>query len=146
MYGEKAADTDATLDKIKEVMMGLVATQTNKAGSKKTTGQMEGIIERETGNDDLKKEEDKKDNIALDENYHKGLFEKKKIKIFNKMKMRQKQFISFQNTTVDLLVKEINDGQTHEDSVCSVSRVPLSSKSTYFMYAQLHFSNVILFH
>lgn len=136
------------MDKLKEIMMNLISGSKSKAASKKTAGQLDHLIpDEEEGKDvQIRDQEDKKQTAVYDENHYKELFEKKKTQIFNKIKERQKQFISFQDSSVELLMKELKEESSKEEIVCSITRQPLSSSATYFMYAQLHFSNVAIAH
>lgn len=146
MHGEKGQDTEDMLDKVKQFMLALVSTPQAKGESRAKAKKLDGIMDNEPEDEqaNLKKEkEGNEKTMIVDERYFHTLYEKKKSKLFNKIKERQRKFISFQDSSVDLFLKELNDSARTEGIICSVTKEPLSSKATYFMYAQLHFSNVI---
>ena len=133
------------MERIKEILVLLVSGPKSKGEGKKNFANVDGIIENETYAEQTqrRKDEENKDQVVLDENYYKKLFEKRKTKLFARCQERKRKFISFQDSAVDIFLKELNEESKVEGIMCSVTRQRLSSSSTYFMYAQLHFSNVL---
>ena len=93
------------------------------------------------GENSSKNEQSKPINQDIKENYFQNIFKNKLLKLFAKIKQRQRRFFSFQDSTVDLFLKELNTTNASDEATCAVTRTSLTSETTYFMYAQLHFSN-----
>lgn len=72
----------------------------------------------------------------------KKMFETKKDKIVKLIKKRQRIFVSELSTAQGSLFKESGNSNEVESHMCAITREDLTSKTTFYMYSQVHFSNV----
>lgn len=74
----------------------------------------------------------------------KSLFESKKARMVRLIKKRQRSFVSEVTKTFGLSMQDGSATNGQDDRICAVTRETLSSSSTYYMFAQLHYSSVVL--
>jgi uncharacterized membrane protein len=68
-------------------------------------------------------------------------FNKLRERLFAKLKRNREKYLAANNIRVEDFMQDLNAGQK-EETLCIVTREPLTDQKTYFLYSQCHMSNL----